>query len=298
MQVWGRTWALLEDMSDLCTCWPHHDGYWACPCGPASLVQVPSWMLRSTSSLQCPVSCSLPPGHRTCSPQSAPPQDMRLCSAGCSGENHQLSQPFPRPAQRLSSTFPCPPWLHSHSARPARHQRDCPELKPQRPPAHTFTGLPGRPQCSPGPGAGVTCSVSPQRPQPAAPCTQHPLPTACGWRAAAPAPVILRPHLFPSSHLPSVHWQADDSVHLCIACGCEPMPGAASPSPPVSFLPKAGLLAGSVSVYLPCYTAPGPGSCTLTLCRVTLPKSPMCCLLSLLFVAPGPRTLFCTCGHY
>ena len=65
------------------------------------------------------------------------------------------------------------------------------------------------------------------------------------------------------------------------------MPGAASPSPPVSFLPKAGLLAGSVSMYLPCYIALGPGSCTLTLCRVTLPKSPMCCLVSLRFVVLG-----------
>lgn len=200
MQARGRTWALLEDTSDLCMCWPCHDGYRACPCGPALLVQVPLWMLRSVSSLQCPVSCSLPPGHRTCSPRSAPPQDMRLCSAGCSGENRQLSRPFPSPARpsahpvlpRLLPTRPCPPWHHSHSVCPAHHQKACPELKPL-------------PSCSPSqdflPPKKTTmftwtvsrCDLlcAPRCPTPSAPlslCTQHHCPTACGWHGQLPLP--------------------------------------------------------------------------------------------------------------
>lgn len=65
------------------------------------------------------------------------------------------------------------------------------------------------------------------------------------------------------------------------------MPDAAPPSPPVSFLPTTGLPAGPASMYLPCHMNLGPASCTLTLCRVTLPKSPMCCLVALLFVVLG-----------
>lgn len=51
----------------------------------------------------------------------------------------------------------------------------------------------------------------------------------------------------------------------------------------MSFLPKAGLLAGSVSMYLPCYIALGPGSCTLTLCREGV------CVVSCLWSWESPR---------
>lgn len=91
--------------------------------------------MRATAAV--PVSCFLPPRPlRTCFPRLAPPLDMRLCLAGCSGEDCQLSRPFPCSqtlctacASWALSTRPPPPSLaHSHSVR--HHQRACPELKP------------------------------------------------------------------------------------------------------------------------------------------------------------------------